>query len=188
MPATADVVKHFPWTCQVGGDQVRFRLMTPEDREPVLRFVRTLPEEDLHFLINDVRDSSGMNRWIECLRDQSTTTVLAEIGGVLVAYGTLRLGHLQWTRHLGEIRVIVAPEERGKGLGKVLAKDVFTVARDAGLRRIIARLTSKQTAARYLFQHLGFHIEAVLADCVIDNEGRTQDMIFMSYDVAGFHV
>jgi hypothetical protein len=55
------------------------------------------------------------------------------------------------------------------------------------MRRLIARLTSKQVSARYLFQRLGFHIEAILADCVIDSEGRTQDMIFMSYDVSGFH-
>ena len=72
------------------------------------------------------------------------------------------------------------------GLGKLLAKEIFAVANDLGLRRIIARLTSKQIPARYLFQHLGFHIEAVLADCVIDNEGRTEDLLFMSYDVTGF--
>ena len=186
MPATA-IARHFPWTAQLGGEPVELRLMTPEDREPVLRFVRSLPEEDLYFLINDIRDPSGMNRWIDGLKDQSTTTVLAESKGNLLGYGTIRVGHLRWTRHLGEIRIIVGPGQRGKGLGKLLAKEVFAVAHDVGLKRIIARLTSKQSPARYLFQHLGFHIEAVLADSVIDNEGRTQDMVFMSYDVAGFH-
>lgn len=186
MPATA-IAQHFPWTAQLGGEPVRFRLMTPADRETVLRFVRSLPEEDLYFLINDIRDPSGMDRWIGGLKDQSTTTVLAEANGNLLGYGTVLVGHLRWTRHLGEIRIITAPGQRGKGLGKLLAKEVFAVAHELGLRRIIARLTSKQSPARYLFQHLGFHIEAVLADCVIDNEGRTQDMVFMSYDVAGFH-
>ena len=61
------------------------------------------------------------------------------------------------------------------------------MAHDLKLRRLIARLTSSQTPARYLFQHLGFHIEALLADCVIDRAGPTQDLVFMSYDVAGFH-
>jgi hypothetical protein len=60
------------------------------------------------------------------------------------------------------------------------------VAHDIGLRPV-ARLTSNQTAARYLFQRLGFNLKAVLADCVIDKDGRTQDMVFMSYDVLGFH-
>lgn len=187
MAAGAAVNRHFPWTAAVAGRQVTFRLMTPDDREPVLRFVKGLPEEDLFYLINDIRDPAAMNRWIEGIADHTATTVLAEADGELLGYGLLRGGHLKWTRHLAEIRVMTAPEVRGKGLGKLLAKEVFAVAHDAGMWRLIARLTSKQVAARFLFQRLGFHIEAVLADCVIDSEGRTHDMVFMSYDVSGFH-
>lgn len=187
MKAATAVDRHYPWTVQVGGEQVTFRLMGPDDREEVLRFVRGLPEEDLFYLVSDIRDPAGMTRWIEGILDRTTPTVLAEVPGRLLGYGMLRCGQMQWTRHLGEIRVMVAPDERGKGLGKLLAKEVFALAHDMGLRRIIARLTSTQTPARYLFQHLGFHIEAVLADCVIDAGGRTQDMVFMSYDVRGFH-
>lgn len=185
--ASAAVSKHFPWTTSVGRDQVTFRLMSPADREPVLRFVKSLPEEDLFYLINDVRDPAGMSRWIEGIEDHTATTVLAEADGRLLGYGLLRGGHLRWTRHLGEIRVMVAPEHRGVGLGKLLAKEVFAVANDLGFLRLIARLTSTQVSARYLFQRLGFHIEAVLSDCIIDNEGRMQDMMFMSYDISGFH-
>lgn len=181
------VTRQFPWSAAVGGRKIEFRLMTPADREEVLRFVKSLPEEDLFYLINDIRDPAGMDRWIEGIQDHTATTVLAEADGVLLGYGLLRGGQLRWTRHLAEIRVMVSPEARGSGIGKLLAKEVFAVAHDVGMRRIIARLTSKQVSARYLFQHLGFHIEAILADCVIDNEGRTHDMIFMSYDVSGFH-
>ncbi len=181
------IAQHFPWAATVGGRQMSFRLMTPEDRDEVLQFVKKLPEQDLFYLMNDIRHPSGMNRWIEGIQDGSAITVLAESDGKLLGYGSLRCGRLPWTRHLGEIRIMMSPEQRGKGVGKLLAKEVFAVAHDAGLRRIIARLTSTQTPARYLFQHLGFHIEALLADCVIDADGGTQDLIFMSYDVTGFH-
>lgn len=188
MTAGTEIARHFPWTAQVSGEQVTFRLMTPDDRDSVLAFVNSLPEEDLYYLINDVRNTAGMNRWIKGIVDHNMTTILVwSARGELLGYGTLRCGDLRWTRHLGEIRIMVSPGGRGRGLGKLLGKEVFAVAHDAGLRRIFARVTSKQVSARYLFQRLGFHIEAVLADCVIDNESRTQDMIFMSYDVAGFH-
>ena len=49
------------------------------------------------------------------------------------------------------------------------------------------RVASAQWSARRLFEGLGFEMEALLADWVIDREGRTQDLVLMSYDVAGFH-
>lgn len=187
MSAASVVAQHFPWVTQVGGDQVTFRLMTPEDQREVYLFVNTLPEHDLFYLMNDIREPSGIERWIDGLREQKIFTVLAEADKELLGYGSLRCGRMAWTRHLGEVRVMISPGARGRGLGKLLAKEIFAVAHDVGLKRIVVRLTSTQIAARYLFQHLGFHIEAILADCVIDDQDRTQDLIFMSYDVAGFH-
>jgi len=187
MGAGTAVTRHFPWTAQLGNDPVVFRLMTPEDRDGTLDFVKKLPAQDLFYLMHDIREPAEMNRWIDGIRQHREITVLAESRGRLLGYGSLTAGHLPWTRHLGEVRVLVAPGERGKGLGTLLAKESFAVANDLGLRRIVARLTSRQTPARYLFQHLGFHIEAVLADCVIDNEGHFQDLVIMSYDMTGFH-
>lgn len=187
MATPTTVARHFPWTGVVGGEQITFRLMTPEDADAVLRMVQTLPEQDLFYLLDDIRTPEGMNRWIEGIREHSGITVLAEQAGRVLGYGTLRCGRLPWTRHLGEIRIMVLPSERGKGLGRVLGKELFAVAHDLGLWRILARLTSAQMPARRLFQHIGFQVEALLADCVIDQQGRTQDLVFMSYDVTGFH-
>ena len=55
------------------------------------------------------------------------------------------------------------------------------------LQRIVVRVASGQSSARRLFANLGFHMEALLADWVIDQDGRTEDLVLMSYDVAGFH-
>jgi hypothetical protein len=46
---------------------------------------------------------------------------------------------------------------------------------------------SAQWSARRLFEQLGFQMEALLADWAIDRAGQTQDLVLMSYDVAGFH-
>jgi L-amino acid N-acyltransferase YncA len=187
MAAGNAVTRHLPVNVRIADKEVVLRLMTPDDREPVLRFLQTLPEHDLFYLMDDIRSPSGMNRWVEAVRERFVTTVIAEASGQVAGYSALRRGLAQWTRHLGEIRIMVSPELRGKGLGKLLAREVFTLAHDLELRRIVARLTSTQLPARYLLQHLGFHIEAVLADCVIDDQGRTQDLFVMSYDVTGFH-
>jgi RimJ/RimL family protein N-acetyltransferase len=88
---------------------------------------------------------------------------------------------------LGEIRLLMAPDQRGRGVGRLLGHEVFSIAHDLDLQRIVVRVASGQKSARRLFERLGFHMEALLADWVIDRQGRTQDLVLMSYDVAGFH-
>jgi hypothetical protein len=46
-------------------------------------------------------------------------------------------------------------------------------------------MARQQVGARKMFQDLGFAAEALLADWVIDREGKTRDMLIMSYDVTG---
>ena len=65
----------------------------------------------------------------------------------------------------------------------MLGHEIFSITHDLDLQRV----TFGQSSARRLFERLGFHMEALLADWVIDRQGRTQDLVLMSYDVAGFH-
>ncbi|HEU4758690.1 MAG TPA: GNAT family N-acetyltransferase, partial [Dehalococcoidia bacterium] len=85
-----------------------------------------------------------------------------------------------------EMRVLVGEAFRGLGLGKRLANEVFAIAKDLGLKKITAQMTTDQRGARQLFEHLGFRPEALLADYAMSRDGRTHDLLIMSYDVAGF--
>jgi RimJ/RimL family protein N-acetyltransferase len=187
MPESAVAQRHFPCTARVGDARITLRLMTPEDREAFLAFTRAQPEDDLFFLLVDVTTPEGLDHWMRDLQDGRNITVLAEEDGRLLGYSSLHHGQTRWTRHLGEIRLLVAPGQRGRGVGRLLAHEVFAIAHDLDLQRIVVRVASEQATAQRLFQHLGFHMEALLADWVIDRRGRTQDLVLMSYDVAGFH-
>src|ERR1017187_1048532 len=75
------------------------------------------------------QDRGRKLRGIEAGQD---TTVLAEQDGKLLGYGRLHHGETRWFRHLGEVRLLVAPHQRSHGLGKVLAQEVFSIARELG--------------------------------------------------------
>jgi len=187
VPQTAVVERRFPFTARVGNAEVTLRLMAPEDRDRFLAFMRAQPEDDLFFLLVDVTTPEGLAHWMHDLEQGRNLTVLAEEGGDLLGYSSLHHGQTRWTRHLGEIRLLVAPGQRGRGVGRLLGHEVFSVAHDLGLQRLVVRVASEQKSARRLFERLGFHMEALLADWVIDQGGRTEDLVLMSYDVAGFH-
>jgi len=187
MPESAIAQRHFPYTARVGDASITLRLMTPEDREAFLTFMRAQPEDDLFFLLVDVTTPEGLDHWMGDLQNGRNVTVLAEESGKLLGYSSLHHGQARWTRHLGEIRLLMAPGQRGRGVGRLLGHEVFSIAHDMGLQRIVVRVASAQSSARHLFERLGFHMEALLADWVIDRQGHTQDLVLMSYDVAGFH-
>ena len=82
-----------------------------------------------------------------------------------------------------EPRVIVAQSHRAKGLGAALAREIFQIAKEVGLRKVIARMPLRQEGARRMFERIGFHAEALLSDWVVDRNDRTHDLLVMSYDV-----
>lgn len=176
----------YPRELALEGGGVTLRLMEPSDSEAVLSFVRKLPPNDLLFLRLDVTAPEGLAEWVGNVQAGRTITVLAEQGGTVVGYASIHHNDTMWNRHIGEIRVNVGAEFRKQGLGRRLVEDVFGIARDVGLRKITAQMTPDQKGARVTFERLGFRPEALLADFVVDREGKTRDLLIMTQDLAGF--
>jgi RimJ/RimL family protein N-acetyltransferase len=164
---------------------ISLRLMTPADADRIMAFARALPEEDLLFLRADITDPKIVAQWVQNMAAERTITILAEASGDLAGYASLHYNQVTWQRHLGEIRIQVGPRYRSHGLGRVMAGEIFGVARELGLRKVVAQMTAEQKGAIATFERLGFHPEALLQDFVIDRAGRTHDRVVMSYDVDG---
>ena len=165
--------------------EITLRLMTASDADRITAFARALPEQDLLFLRADITDPRIVAQWVQNIAAERTVTVIAEASGDLAGYVSLHYNQVTWQRHLGEIRIQVGLSYRSHGLGRVLAGEIFGVARDLGLRKIVAQMTVEQKGAIATFERLGFHPEALLQDFVIDRAGRTHDRVVMSYDVEG---
>ena len=178
--------RQYPWTANINGRTMTLRLMGPQDKGPLLEFARSLPPDDLLFLSIDMTRPEAVEEWARYNETGRLRTILADEGGKLVGHGTLGHNELVWTRHMGEIQLLVGPEVRGHGLGTLLANEVFALAREQGLQKLVARMAAEQKGAIQVFERLGFRAEALLADYVIDRQGRTHDLIVMSYDVTGF--
>jgi RimJ/RimL family protein N-acetyltransferase len=178
--------RRYPRAVAITDGEVVFRLMGPADREAVLAFARSLPHDDLLFLRLDITSPEGVDEWLRNIASERTVTVLAEAGGAIVGYASVHHNDTMWNRHLGEIRVNVGSEYRRRGLGRRLTDEVSAIARDLGLRKITAQMTPDQRGARATFERLGFQPEALLADFVVDRDGRTRDLLIMSHDLAGF--
>lgn len=178
MSETASVGTRYPRQVTLSGeDPVEIRLMTPEDVDGMLAFAATLPPEEVMYLAVNFTERRVVRHWVENIRSGRATTVLACRGDEIIGEATLLHNATSWTRHLGEVRIQIAPQARGHGLGRLLAEELETVARTLGLRLLTARMILDQVAAQSVFGRLGFQREAVLWDYAITPDGKTRNVV-----------
>ena len=88
-----------------------------------------------------------------------------------------------WSSHVGEVRLVVDPDHRGRGLGRVLARRAVLDALDLGLSKLVVDVISDQTALIGMFRALGFEPEALLIDQVRDRSGEMRDLMVLAQSV-----
>jgi L-amino acid N-acyltransferase YncA len=176
----------YPRTETLSDDrQVRLRLMTPAvDVYRLHAFAGSLPKDDLQFLRVDITRLMVVMLWAQNVKAGRTITVLAEVGDEIVGYASVHNDQVSWQRHLGELRIQVGQAYRGCGLGGLLGKEIFAIASDLGIEKIVAQMTVDQRQAIALVERNGFKQEAVLHDFVIGRDGRKNDLVVMTCDVA----
>src|SRR5207248_3373921 len=91
-----------------------------------------------------------------------------------------------WSQHVGELRVLISEEMRGKGLGRGLTEAIFAQALERGIEKMVAQMTIDQKGAVATFEELGFRPEALLRDHVKDRHGEKHDLLVYSHDVRNF--
>jgi L-amino acid N-acyltransferase YncA len=173
----------FPRSVALGRKSFDVRWMKPSDGEGLHAFARSLDEDDLLFMRIDLTQPEAAAEFVRQIEEGSRVALLAEHDGKMVAYGSLNRRPVHWQRHLGEIRTVVAKTERGSGLGRFLAEQMFATGREMGLTKIVAQMAREQDGARRMFQRLGFTAEALLADWILDRDGKQHDLVLMSHDV-----
>ncbi len=176
----------YPRTIQGEAGDLELRYMTATDEPAVLAFARALPDHDLLFLPRDIAQPKVLAAWIAEVERGALTTLLAARSGTLVGCATIACEELSWSPHVGEIRVVVAADMRGKGVGRLLIQETFRIALRLRLEKLIAQMTVDQRGAIAVFESIGFRGEALLRDHVKDRSGIKHDLVILSHDVARF--
>ena len=161
---------------------VTFRSLRAEDKELFKSFIRSLPRKANYYLMVDVHDDQAINRWMNRVESGEIIGVIALEGSQMIGYCNLHTNNLPWARHVGEIRIGVSAAYRGRGIGRALAGEIFSIARARGLKKLWARMAVSQEAAQNVFKRLGFRTEALLSDFVRNDHDLTESLVIMSYD------
>src|SRR6266508_3844483 len=157
---------------------MQIRPLETRDEAAVDRFLDRIPEGDRTFFKEDVDDPAVRAAWFR----PGTARLLAADGDTVIGY--VAVVPLQgWSSHVGEVRVIVDPDHRGRGIGRTLARHAVLQALELGLTKMVVEVVADQTAAIGMFRSHGFEPEALLEDHVRDADGELRDLMILAHSV-----
>src|SRR3954454_9867217 len=157
---------------------MEFRPIAAGDESALQRFFARIPEADRTFLKEDVDDPDVIAAWA---RPGLARTIAVEDGEVVGSVAVVPLHG--WSSHVGELRLIVDPARRGRGVGRALARRAVLEALDLGLQKLVVEVIAAQEPAIAMFRSLGFEPEALLTDHVRDRAGELRDLMVLSHSV-----
>ena len=149
---------------------------TPAGSEAMTRFATSLSLEDRNFLKEDASDPVVLDRWGQ--PSDVDRFVAIEDGNAVGYVGIHPLGG--WSSHVSEVRVLVAPEARGQGIGQRLVQTAVAVAVADDKEKLVIEVVSDQEQTIGMLQANGFVPEALLEDHVRDRQGHLRDLMVLS--------
>jgi L-amino acid N-acyltransferase YncA len=149
------------------------------DLDALLEFFARVPEGERTFFKEEVLDRATVERWLAA--DRGRRGIALGDGRVIGYVAVIRLAG--WSDHVGEVRLVVDPAERGRGLGRTLARWALVQALDCGMRKLYVEVVAEQEGAVAMFTALGFQAEGLLRDHVRDQAGTLRDLVLLAHPV-----
>jgi len=166
--------------------KVAIRNLTIDDLDELMKFYRSLPPEDRKYLRVDVTNRNIVKQRIKSAELGNIVRIIAVHGDDIVADGALEIAAEQWRKHQGELRIIVAKKFQHKGLGMIMMRELYFLAVQKKVEKIIVKMMRPQIAARTICRKLGFREELLIPDYVLDLTGKTQDLVIMTCEIKDF--
>jgi len=155
----------------------------PDDADRLHRFLSGLPGSLRNYLRYDVADRELFDRRMAQLDGSSHWRLIAEIDGRIVGEATMDREPFGWTRHVAELRAVVAPDSANLGLRALLLRGLAHIAQQVGIGRVFTEVLAEQSDLIRALAQIGFDREATRRNYARDLKGHLHDVVVMSNDL-----
>lgn len=159
------------------GAEVELRPLESRDHMALLNLFQRIHEEDLYYLKDTVTDSEVIRDWTNNINLEKVISIVALVEDAIIADATLHRSRVFARKHIAEVRVVVDPEYRGKGVGRRLLKELLDIAAELELFKVYMELVpAREDAAIEVVEGLGFKKTATLPGRIRDYYGSYRDV------------
>ncbi len=160
------------------GRRVLLRPLLEEDHKLLFDLFHEASEDDTRFLKDEVKEPIVVERWIANLNYDRVMPLVAFCDGRIVGDCAVYLG-TKSARHVGEIRIFLAQDFRGVGLGSKMILEMCDVCKKRGLWFLKAEVILEHAKVVKAFRRLGFDLRCTLDDYFMRRDGVTHDIALM---------
>ena len=168
------------------GQNVVIRVLTKDDEDRALMFFLTISESDRNFMHYDVTDRETLEGWFGGPNWKEVFPIVAEVGGRIAGIGVVHGYRTRWLSHIGNAWIMVGDDWRGLGIGRILATQIFTLASELGLEKLLAEMRADHLSAIRVFKQMGYIHEGVHTDYIKDSDGHTHDLVLMACNIKDY--
>ena len=174
-------ITRYPATFELrDGTEITLRPMTREDGPALAQFFLRIPEDDRFFMKDDVTDPGVIENWAQHLDYDRTLPLLGFAGERMIADAALVRHRGGYRRDSAEVRVVIDPDYRARGLGTIMMRELITVAWDAELDHVDFEMVSEiQSEAIEAVEGFGAQAAGTLSAYVKDPHGKPHDLVFL---------
>jgi len=162
------------------GIKVLIRDLHYEDLDKLMKFYRSLPDEDRVYLKVDVTKKKVVEQRMKLIEVGTVFRIIALHDDEIVGDGMFEISKEEWRKHQGELRVIVARPFQRKGLGMTMMRELHSLALKKDVDKIVVKMMKPQKGAINICKKLGFHMETVIPNYVWDQADEPQDLVIMT--------
>ncbi len=160
--------------------EVVLRPLEEGDKDLFVQFFRELPLENRWYLDEDPCDDAIIAQWIQNQKSGESFCVLALFEKRIVGHASLLMKLRGGRKHVGHLRLMVAPDFRNKQLGTWLIFDIIKRAMDFGLEKIRTDfIIGVEDMAINGVRKLDFVKEGLLRNYIKDDQGAYYDYLIM---------
>lgn len=165
------------------GQNAVIRVAQREDRTRLVLFFVGIPEEERDFMLYDPTEEENLEGWFGGPNWEDIFPLIAEVNGRIAAVALLKGYRVSWRNHVGDFWMIVHENWRGIGLGRIIATEIFGLAAELGVKKLISEVRADAFGAIRILKQMGYIHEGVLSDMIREENGQSYDLAIMTCNV-----
>lgn len=170
------------WTL-LDGRQVLVRPVIATDLEPLSRFFERLPPSTRQFLRVNTANRSVLTGRVSQIDGECHWRLVAVVEDDIVGDATLDREPFGWTRHVGELRIVLEDAYEPLGLRGILCEQMIEIARESEIEKVQTEVMVERESYVHMLEQQGFKREAVRKAHARGVDGKLHDVVILASDV-----